>query len=293
MPDRLRPLWDFDDLDASEGRLRAQLTDEDTAAGCAEVLTQLARIHVFKGEFDGAEQLLIKAEERAGDDVIARCRVHLERGRKLRLEGDADAALPFFERAFTLACEAREEFLAVDAAHMAALAAPDAASLRAWTQRGLTMATASQEAPTRNWVATLYQNFGWRRLEAGDPEEAVAALEQAVAAREREPSRPFEREVARCSLAKALRAARRVEEAVGVAERCVAWAEDAAEADGWFRDELAESYVAAGRLVDATEQARLALQQLDSDRWIRSSAFAPRFLPNADRLARLRQLADT
>ncbi len=291
MTDRLRPLWNFEDLDACEDRFRSQLAHEKTAAGRAEVVTQLARIHVFKNEFDAAEQLLTEAETCAGDDVVATCRVHLERGRKLRLEGDAGAALPLFEYAFTVAREAGEDFLAVDAAHMAALAAPDEKGLRAWTQRGLDVATASQDAATRNWVATLYQNLGWLRLEAGNPSEAVTGLEQAVAARERDPSRPFEREVARCLLAKALRAAKRVEEAVGVAERCVAWAVEAAEADGWFRDELAEAYATAGRLVDAAEQARLALQQLDADRWVRPSAFAPRFLPNANRLARLKQLA--
>jgi hypothetical protein len=39
--DRLRLLWDFGDLDASERRLRAQLDLEDTPEGRAEVLTQL------------------------------------------------------------------------------------------------------------------------------------------------------------------------------------------------------------------------------------------------------------
>jgi hypothetical protein len=33
--DRLRPLWDFDDLDATEARMRRQLVDEPTEAGQA------------------------------------------------------------------------------------------------------------------------------------------------------------------------------------------------------------------------------------------------------------------
>ena len=44
MSDRLRSLWDFDDLDASEQRLRTQLDEETTDVGRAEVLTQLARV---------------------------------------------------------------------------------------------------------------------------------------------------------------------------------------------------------------------------------------------------------
>jgi hypothetical protein len=39
----LRPLWDFDDLDATETRFRARLAVEKTAPARAEVLTQLAR----------------------------------------------------------------------------------------------------------------------------------------------------------------------------------------------------------------------------------------------------------
>ncbi|MBM2821766.1 MAG: Tetratricopeptide repeat protein, partial [Thermoleophilia bacterium] len=44
MDDRLRSLWDFDDLAATEDRLREQLVRETTGEGRAEVLTQLARV---------------------------------------------------------------------------------------------------------------------------------------------------------------------------------------------------------------------------------------------------------
>ena len=99
MPDRLRPLWDFDDLDATEARLRKQLGDEASDEGRAEVLTQLARVKGLRDDFDGAEVLLQEAEPLAGEG-IARVRVDLERGRKLRSSGDGSAAVPLFEAAF-------------------------------------------------------------------------------------------------------------------------------------------------------------------------------------------------
>ena len=43
MGGRLRELWDFDDLDGTEERLRARLVAE-TGPGRAEVLAQLARV---------------------------------------------------------------------------------------------------------------------------------------------------------------------------------------------------------------------------------------------------------
>ena len=53
MPDRLRPLWDFDDLDATEARLTAQLGAESGDEGRAEVLTQLARVAGLRDDFGG------------------------------------------------------------------------------------------------------------------------------------------------------------------------------------------------------------------------------------------------
>ena len=57
--DRLRPLWDFDDLDATEERFAAALDQEDDV-GRAEVLTQLGRVEGLRGRFDEGEALLRK-----------------------------------------------------------------------------------------------------------------------------------------------------------------------------------------------------------------------------------------
>src|SRR5919206_4257983 len=72
LPDRLRPLWDFDDVDATEARLREQLEREESDAGRAEVLTQLARVHSLRDEFDACEDVLQHAESLAGDDGLVR-----------------------------------------------------------------------------------------------------------------------------------------------------------------------------------------------------------------------------
>ncbi|HEY6069521.1 MAG TPA: hypothetical protein VIU81_12585, partial [Gaiellaceae bacterium] len=80
MSDRLRTLWDFDDLDATEQRLEAQLDEERTDPGRAEVLTQLARVQGLRGAFDECEKLLVEAEALAGTDAVACARIDLERG---------------------------------------------------------------------------------------------------------------------------------------------------------------------------------------------------------------------
>jgi tetratricopeptide (TPR) repeat protein len=172
--DRLRPLWDFDDLDASEARFREQLEREPDDAGRAEVLTQLARIEGLRGNFDDGERLL----ERAG---AAPVRVELERGRLLRSSGDPDAALPLFELAFAHALETGQWYLAGDAAHMAALAG----DMHQWTQRGLDLAADQPDAAY--WRGPLLNNLGWHHYEAGEYERALDVFERALEARKQDP----------------------------------------------------------------------------------------------------------
>ncbi|MGZ4409083.1 MAG: hypothetical protein ACXVY6_09885, partial [Gaiellaceae bacterium] len=138
MSDRLRPLWDFDDLEATESRFRVQLEGESDDAGRAEVLTQLARVEGLRDDFAGCERLLNEAEAVAGASAVAKVRIDLERGRKVRSSGDPEGALPLFEAAFSRACESGEHYLAGDAAHMCALAvSEDRAAMEEWTRRGL------------------------------------------------------------------------------------------------------------------------------------------------------------
>src|SRR5262245_50510497 len=154
MGDRLRSLWNFDDLDASEASLQAQLEREVSDAGYAEVLTQLARVRVFQRNFAACDQLLDEAAERGGSCQVVQARVDLERGRRLRLDREVDASMPLFENAFTTALAAGEEFIAVDAAHMAAIAASDEEGLVTWTTRGVELAESTEDPEVKNWLGT-------------------------------------------------------------------------------------------------------------------------------------------
>lgn len=186
MPDRLRPLWDFEDVDASEARLREQLEREQTDAGRAEVLTQLARVHSLRDEFDECEEQLRRAEALAGGDGLVRVRVDLERGRKLRSSGDGAAAAPVFESAFARASELGEFWFAGDAAHMVAISVPE--KMVEWTERGLELAESQPDAAY--WAGPLLNNLGWHCFAAGDYEQALEVFERALEVRERDPENP-------------------------------------------------------------------------------------------------------
>jgi tetratricopeptide (TPR) repeat protein len=186
MPDRLRPLWDFENLEASEERFRAQLEQESTDEGRAEVLTQLARVQSLQDNWDGCEQYLREAESLAGDDELVKLRVELERGRKLRSSGDGAAAAPLFESAFERARAIGQGYLAGDAAHMVGISTPD--KLVEWTQRGLELADSDPDAAY--WAGPLLNNLGWHYFDAGDFESALDVFERALEVRKRDPSNP-------------------------------------------------------------------------------------------------------
>ena len=238
MGDRLRPLWDFDDLDATEGRFRAQLELETADAGRAEVLTQLARVEGLRGRFEECDALLDDAEALGG----AEARVLLERGRRERSSGQPGAGLAQFEQAFERAQADGETVSAVDAAHMLAIVDDG----EAWTTRGVEIASQSDDPEVRYWLGPLYNNLGWSRYDAGDAAGALEAFELALAAREQDDSRPHEIEIARYTVGKALRSLGRVDEAAAAHEQCVAWADEAGVDDTYFHEELAEDYAALG-----------------------------------------------
>jgi len=271
MGDRLRPLWDFDDLDASEERFRAQLEQETTDRGRAEVLTQLARVEGLRGRFEQCDALLDRAEALGG----AEARVLLERGRRERSSGRPGSGLAQFEQAFEQARESGEDVLAVDAAHMVAIVGDS----ETWTARAVAIAASSDDPGVRYWLGPLYNNVGWSRYESSDAAGALEAFELALASRERDDPRPYAREVARYAVGKALRALGRADEAAAALEQCVAWAAEAGVKDGYFHEELAEDYAALGRDADAREQARRALELASDD-------------DDPSRIGRLRDLSD-
>jgi tetratricopeptide (TPR) repeat protein len=283
LTDRLRPLWDFADLDASERRFRALLEEESAGSSRAEVLTQLARVQGLRGDFAEGEAFLREAEPLATESPAAKARIDLERGRLRRSGGDAEGARPLFESAFRIALDAGEQFLAADAAHMAALVQPEQLARVAWAERGIDLAGRSEDPEVRYWLGPLFNNLGWEYYESGDFEPALSAFERALEVRERSPDRPGEIEIARYAVAKTLRALGRPADAVPLLQQAVAAARSQGSPDGWFHEELAESYAALGRDEDAREQARLALPLLlEADK---------SFEPHGERAARLRKLA--
>jgi tetratricopeptide (TPR) repeat protein len=228
----LKELWDFDDPAGSEQRLRA-------AAEMAEgkerlvLLTQVARALGLQERYDEGHAVL---NDLAVEDDEVATRAALERGRLLRSAGDPDAARPYFEGAAEAAREAGLDALRVDALHMVALVAPAEDRLRV-NEEALTLARGSSDQEARDWDASLLNNIGMVHADAGDWPAALAAFEEALAARERigDPGRT---RVARWMVGWALRNLGRTDEALAVQTALKAELEAAGEEDPYVDEEI-------------------------------------------------------
>jgi tetratricopeptide (TPR) repeat protein len=216
MGDRLRPLWDFNDLDASEQRFRAQLEQEGSDEGRAEVLTQLARVQGLRDLFAEGDRLIDQASAIAGSSETARIRIQLERGRLRRSSGDVAGALPLFESAYDIARQAGEQFLAADSAHMAALAAPDRTAMLAWTEKGTRIAAASSDPTVSYWLGPLLNNLGSAYMDSGEYDKALDSFQRALEVRKRYPENPEAIQFAKDAVIEALTALGRLDEAARV-----------------------------------------------------------------------------
>ena len=227
------PMWDFDDPEASEQVFRAQaeLAEPDDRL---VLMTQVARALGLQEKYDEGHSVL--DELSPTEDEVA-VRIALERGRLFRSEGDPEQARPLFEAAARSAQAAGLEALHVDALHMTALVA-DPADQLAIARHALAVARASTDPQARDWDASLLNNIGMAHADAGDFEAALAAFEDALAARERigDPART---RVARWMVGWALRNLGRRDEALEVQRSLKAELDAAGVADQHVDEELA------------------------------------------------------
>jgi tetratricopeptide (TPR) repeat protein len=175
-----RPLWDFDDPAASGERFldAAEHADEPDKTSW---LTQYVRALGLQEKYDEALKILDRLH---CDAPEAATYLALERGRVLRSSGRVEESRPHFESAAALARSGGLEALHVDALHMVALAAPPEEQL-ALNEAALSVARTSTDRRAQDWDASLLNNIGMTHADAGDYSAALAAFEEALAARER------------------------------------------------------------------------------------------------------------
>jgi tetratricopeptide (TPR) repeat protein len=228
-----RPLWDFDDPGASAERFMdaaQQATEPERTCW----LTQYVRALGLQESYSEAMKVLDQLDS---DDPEAATYLAIERGRVLRSSGHPDDARPYFDQAAATAEAAGLEALHVDALHMVALVAPEDQQL-ALNEAALAVARAASDQRARDWDASLLNNIGMTHADAGDHEAALAAFEQALAARERIGD-PANIRVARWMIGWSLRNLGRRDEALTIQQSLKAELDSIGENDQYVDEELA------------------------------------------------------
>ena len=275
-------LWDYSNPAETEQRFR-KLTGPDDPGWQAELLSQVARALGLQRRFDEAHATLDQAEALLDEShPRARVRCLLERGRVLNTSGDPSASRALFQAAQELAAESGLDFFEVDALHMLGIVDAPERKLD-WNERAIKLAAASSDPKTRAWAASLYNNYGWSKMDLGRYEEALQAFQSAADFRTAQ-GKPEEIRIARWCVARALRALGRLEEALVIQQALrTEWSREG-EGDGYVYEELGELLLELGRLDEARPNFNAAYWLLSQDAWLAEQEPA--------RLARLKTLME-
>lgn len=189
----LTPLWDFRQPAVSEQRFRAALA---TATGDDALIlqTQIARTHGLRQDFARAREVLQAIEPQlVAAGAEARTRYALELGRsyasathppQLQTTETNGLARSAFQRALTVAKDARLDDLAIDAIHMLAFVDTAPADQLRWAREALAVVEASTQPAAKRWEASVRNNAGYALHQLGQFEQALAEFNRAVALRE-------------------------------------------------------------------------------------------------------------
>ena len=272
LPDFM-PLWNWEHPESTEVRFRELLPaarasgDEDYLG---QLLTQVARTQGMQARFEAADSTLetVRPYLRADRATLA-VRYLLERGRVRNSAGDKGAAEPLFREAWETARRAGLDGLAIDAAHMIAIATPPDTAL-AWNLRALELVEATEDPKAKGWAGPLYNNLGWTYHDRGEYERALELFEKGLEFRRAE-GRPLETRIAAWSVARAQRSLGRLDEALAAQLALQAEWEAAGGSDGYVEEEIAECLDALGRTEEAAAWFARAYHSLSEDPWLSRS----------------------
>jgi tetratricopeptide (TPR) repeat protein len=262
--------WDFSDPGASESRFQTLADDvqpSDNPLARTEYLTQVARAQGLQGKFEKARATLEGIKATTGPTrTKATVRWLLESGRVRNSSEQAGRGRAEFVEAWNIARELREDALAVDAAHMVAIAAgDDAKQAIEWNERAIKYAEGSSDERARRWQGSLYNNLGWAYHDLGRYPAALDAFRRALREREKTPEKRAALLTARWAVGRALRSLAKFDEALAIQEGVAAeYASDGRE-DGFVEEELGECLLALGRPIDAATHFGKAYDLLSHD----------------------------
>lgn len=268
----IRSLWNFSKPEESEQRFRDLLPAAEEAGDESyrlQLLTQIARTYSLRGQFAEAHEILDQVEAQISTAPIVELRYLLERGRCFNSDNQADKASDLFQKAWQVGRDAHLDTLAIDAAHMVAIAEKDPQQQIIWNEKALELAESSPQPDTERWLGALYNNLGWTyHDEIQNYERALMLFQKGLQWREDSGGNAGGIRIAKWSVARALRSLERVEEALKMQQALREKFEAAGEDDPFNLEELGECLLALGHVEDSKTYFAQAYPRLKALGWI-------------------------
>ncbi|HZY94271.1 MAG TPA: tetratricopeptide repeat protein [Candidatus Bathyarchaeia archaeon] len=262
-------LWDYDHPGGTERRFRELLhaaLDSRDFPYLTQLFTQIARAEGLQRKFQDAHKTLDRVEKGltkadAGDKT--KVRYLLERGRVYNSSGKQDEARPLFLKAFDLALKSKDDFNAIDAAHMIAIVEPTEKQLE-WNLKALDLAENSADEKARKWKGSLYNNIGWTYFEQQQFEESLLMFEKALGFQQQQGD-PNKIMIAKWCVAKTLRMMDHTEEALEMQRNLFEQYQAAGKKSGYVYEEIAECMMVLGQHQEAQGWFAAAYEELSKD----------------------------
>src|SRR5712692_1437466 len=276
-------LWDYEHPGATERKFRELLPvalDSLDLSYLSQLLTQVARAEGLQRKFQEAHKTLDRVQKALDKtDDKTRVRYLLERGRVYNSSRKPEEARPLFQEALDLALKSKDDFNAVDAAHLMAVAEPTEKQLQ-WNLKALDLAESSADEKARKWKGSLYNNIAWTYFEQQQYEESLLMFEKAREFQQQQGD-PNKIMIAKWCVAKTLRMMDHTEEALEMQRDLYEQYQTAGRRSGYVYEEIAECLTVMGQEQEAQGWFAAAYEELSKD---------PRLADEQDRLNRLKEL---
>lgn len=276
-------LWDYSNPEATEQKFRELLSKAEiqNPEYGLEITTQIARTLGLQRKFEEALELLDSIEKKiSGNTNLPAIRFHLEKGRVFNSSKKAQLALPEFQKALDLATENKEDYFAVDAAHMLGIADASDKQLD-WNLLALKLAEDSKNEKAANWKGSLYNNIGWTYHGQDNFAEAGNHFQKALEYWEAKmsPARTF---IAKWCIARNYRSQNKIDAALDLLHQLLEEIKNGAKQDGYVYEELGECYLLKGNPQQSKPNFKQAYELLSKDGWLQANE-----KPRLDRIQKL------
>ncbi len=280
--------WDYQNPDETEQKFQELLSNpevpEHKSYHC-QLLTQIARTQGLQRKFEQAHQTLDQAQQLIDHpNSVGKVRYLLERGRVFRSSGNPDEARPLFFEAWELGSQIKEDFHAIDAAHMMTFVEPPEKQME-WNLKALDRVEQTDSDKAKRWAGSLYNNIGWTYHDSGEFEKALELFQKALEyMKQRQDTHRIH--IAKWCVARALRSLEKIEESLEIQKLLLKDIESETVTDsGYVHEELGECLWLLDRKDEARKYFTLAYATMSQDVWMVEN--------ESERLERIQQLSQT